>query len=168
MSSKILKALMQLFAVIAKVENHDPNEGDASIIRKLLERQLNRTLVEEYLQLYFQHLDKFRTRNISASSTKVLRICIEINKEQQLSQRERVIIVIRLFEFLYSTGGKISKIELEFIDLVAGAFKVDQNEYLGIKEFVSDDVINADNPLLLHIHSGSKKFKDAKEILDRS
>ena len=58
MSSKILKALMQLFAVIAKVENHDPSEGDATIIRKLLERQLNHTLVEEYLQLYFQHLEK--------------------------------------------------------------------------------------------------------------
>lgn len=165
MSSKILQALMQLFAVIAKVENHEPTEGDAAIIRKLLERQLNASLVEEYLALYFQHLDKFRKRNIASSSTKVLRICSEINKEQQLSQKERVIIIVRLFEFIYSNGGAVSEIELEFVDLVAGAFKVDPNEYAAIKVFVSEEGAHADNHLLLHIHSGSKEYKEAKEIL---
>jgi len=165
MSSKILQALMQLFAVIAKVENHEPNEGDASIITKLLERQLNAALVEEYLALYFQHLEKFRKRNIASSSTKVLRICSEINKEQQLSQKERVIIIVRLFEFIYSNGGAVSKVELEFVDLVAGAFKVDPNEYEAIKEFVSDDAEKADNHLILHIHSGDKSYKHAEEII---
>lgn len=165
MSSKILQALMQLFAVIAKVENHEPTEGDAAIIRKLLERQLNETLVEEYLALYFQHLEKFRKRNIASSSTKVLRICSEINKEQQLSQRERVIIIVRLFEFIYSNGGVVSKIELEFVDLVAGAFKVDPYEYEAIKEFVSEDAEKADNHLLLHIHAGERKFNIAEQII---
>ena len=129
MSSKILKALMQLFAVIAKVESHGPSEGDVAIIRRLLERQLNYTLVEEYLLLYTQHLDKFRKRNISSSSTKVLRICNDINKEQQLSQRERVIIVVRLFEFLYSGSDTVSEVEIEFVDLVASAFKVYPTEF---------------------------------------
>ena len=165
MSSKILKALMQLFAVIAKVENHEPSEGDASIIRKLLERQLNYSLVEEYLALYFQHLEKFRKRNISSSSTKVLRICDEINKEQQLSQRERVIIIVRLFEFIYSNGASVSQVELEFVDLVADAFKVDPSEFSAIKEFVSDKATEADNHLLLHVHSGATKFKKAQEII---
>lgn len=164
MSSKILQALMQLFAVIAKVEEHEHTEGDVSIIQKLLERQLNEALVEEYLALYFQHLDKFRKRNISSSSTKVLRICSEINKEQQLSQRERVIIIVRLFEFLYSDGA-VSKVELEFVDLVAGAFKVDPYEYEAIKEFVSDDAGKADNHLILHIHSGERKFNIAEQIV---
>ena len=165
MSSKILAALMQLFAVIAKIDNGSENSSDITILRRLLERQLNQDLVNVYIEQFFQHLEKFRSRNIASSAVKVLRICSEINDEQQLNQRERIIIVGRLFEFIYSINSENLKELEEFVELVASAFNVDPYEFDALKCFVSNDSAKIDHPLFLHIDNGEKSFKQAKQIV---
>lgn len=165
MSSKILAALMQLFAVIAKVDQKGSGGSDITIIRRLLERQLNQELVEVYLNQFFEHIEKFRNRKIYASAVKVLRICSEINDEQQLNQRERIIIVLRLYEFIYTIqDANLNELE-EFVDLVANAFNVDNYEFIALKNFVSAPSEQIDHPLFLHVHDGNLKFTNSKEII---
>ena len=88
MSEKILKALMQLFAIIARPES---NRSDRrSVVESFLKRELNQELVDEYLRI-FDHYYKLhqekqkvkekRVRRISSSSVRVLKICTEINEE---------------------------------------------------------------------------------------
>ena len=165
MSSKILAALMQLFAVIAKADSKGEVQSNVTIIRRLLERQLNHDLVDVYLSQFYEHIKKIPSRKIYASAVKVLRICTEINNEQQLNQRERVIIVLRLFEFIYTIeDADLHELE-EFVELVANAFNVDPYEFKALKEFVSDKCTEIDHPLFLHIHNGEAKYKEAKQII---
>jgi len=156
---------MQLFAVIAKADSKVDGTSNVSIIRRLLERQLNQDLVQVYLDQFHEHIKKFPNRKIYASAVKVLRICSEINDEQQLNQRERVIIVLRLFEFIYTIeDANVSELE-EFVELVANAFNVDNHEFQALKAFVSEEATKIDHPFFLHINNGETKFSESKNIV---
>ena len=54
MSERILKALMQLFAIVAKVDGITNTGRD--IVQAFLKQQLNQELVDEYLKLFDQFL----------------------------------------------------------------------------------------------------------------
>ena len=60
MSEKILKALMQLFAIIATPDSH--SEDRKTVVESFLKRQLNQELVKEYLKVfnayYVEYQDK--------------------------------------------------------------------------------------------------------------
>ena len=59
MSEKILKALMQLFSIVANVK--DISKNSREIVQAFLEQQLNQELVHEYLLLFDQFLEKQNT-----------------------------------------------------------------------------------------------------------
>ena len=141
MSEKILKALMQLFAIIARPES---NEGDRrTIVESFLTRQLNKELVQEYLKdfdsYYKTHQEKHRAKNkvrtvLSASSVKVLKIGTEINEE--LTQNQKIIVLFQLLEFSSSEAGSISEQELEFIKTVSETFNIYPTEFSELRDFV--------------------------------
>jgi ABC transport system ATP-binding/permease protein len=88
MSERILKALMQLFAIIARPESNA--EERRSVVGLFLKQQLNKELIEEYLKVFDHFYDVYqekqsdtalRKKRIAGSSVKVLKICTEINKE---------------------------------------------------------------------------------------
>ena len=91
MSSGILKALMQLFAIIAREAESDGQSGQGrEVVAVFLRRQLNQSLVDEYLQLFDEQVEgagqkegKRKAKRTSLSSVKVLRICTAINEESQ-------------------------------------------------------------------------------------
>ncbi|MBI4648371.1 MAG: ATP-binding cassette domain-containing protein, partial [Bacteroidia bacterium] len=89
MSERILKALMQLFAIIA------PPESNAA---------------------------------------EVLKICMAINEE--LTQKQKIVVLVRLFEFIKSDFGEITGQELEFVEAVSDTFHIPKEEYKRIKAFV--------------------------------
>ncbi len=160
MSEKILKALMQLFAIIARPES---NRADRrTIVESFLKRQLNSELVQEYLKAFdefyriFQEKGKEvgkRNVRISSSSVRVLKICTEINEE--LAQPQKLIVLFQLLEFVNSDiSGEISDQEMEFINTVAESFNFLTQEYTNLREFVlfpferipaSDQVLVIDN-----------------------
>ena len=101
MSEQILKALMQLFAIVARPESN--TEDRRTVVESFLKRQLNQELVEEYLKIFDDYYNLYqnkqkdknsRRRQISASSVKVLKICTEINEE--LAQPQKFIVLIQL------------------------------------------------------------------------
>lgn len=139
MSESILKALMQLFAIIATPQNNAVDRR--SIVESFLMQELNKELVEEYLKLYEelyqqhqkkQDSGKRRKKVTAASSVKVLMICTVIN--QELTQKQKFIVLIRLLEFI-NTDKTITEQELEFVVTVAETFNISKNEFDALKEF---------------------------------
>lgn len=140
MSERILNALIQLFALVSL-----PRREAASrrgVVREFLAQQLNSQQVEEYLDIfdefYNQHIEKINLsknpdKRRSAVSVKILRITNEINAE--LSYYQKLIVTIQLLEFL-NIHGEISDIEKEFVDTVALAFNLRDEEYEMLKEFI--------------------------------
>jgi ABC transport system ATP-binding/permease protein len=148
MSEKILKALMELFAIIASPENTGMDRR--SVVLSFLGRQLNQDLVKDYLRIFDAYYEKHQAlhiergeKRIGADSVKLLRICNDINKE--LAQKQKVIVLVQLFEFVKSNGGEISNQEFAFITAVADSFYIPLNEYLLIRDFTLHSFDNIPN-----------------------
>ncbi len=145
MSEAILKAMMQLFALIVDIDEiQEISEKERSIIRAFLSRQLNSELTEKYMGIfenYLQHyhhdaIDKQslrRKKRTSLTAVRILSICEQINEE--LEQRQKIYVIIQLVEYI-AYGIEIRETELEFLLTVANAFNIDEEEYLQILHFV--------------------------------
>lgn len=144
MSERILKALMQLFAIIAKVDG--VTSASRGIVESFLKQQLNIELVEEYLKLFDEFVEQHHqvskrkdgtAKRTSLASVKVLRICTQINEE--LAQKQKVVVLLRLIEFVHSSN-EISEQELEFVQTVSETFNIDPAEFLRMRGFVEQNL----------------------------
>ncbi len=147
MNESILRALMRLFAIVANVNKDGVSVNARQIVESYLGLQLNSTLVQEYLALFDEYLGthhkksedeaKRERKRTSLNSVKVLMICHEIN--EQLEQREKIIVLIRLLEFIHEDNA-VSDKELDFIKTVADTFNISEEEYLELKAFIIDGI----------------------------
>lgn len=161
MSERILKALMQLFAIVANVGRDDSNSR--TFVKQFLEEQLNTDLVNQYLVIYDQYYEeqnkkreglKARKRT-SLNSVKVLKICIEINKE--LAQKQKIYVLVQLLEFIHENNNDTQQ-ALEFVDTVSETFNIDSSEYHLVKDFVKSGVNEIDkNENILFINPNNKE-----------
>jgi ABC transport system ATP-binding/permease protein len=154
MSEQILNALMELFAIIARPEG-DGNDR-RSVVESFLIRQLNQELVSDYLDVFDAYYSKHQAlqsergnRRIGPNSVKVLRICNDINTE--LTQKQKFIVLIQLFEFVKADQRDISDQEREFIEVVAESFHITKEEQNQLKEFTTNsfDIIPPYHELLV-------------------
>lgn len=145
MSEKILKALMQLFAIIARPESSVDDRR--AIVESFLIRQLNKELADEFLQVYDNFVKKFSeedekksqkaSRVLSRRSVRVLKICTTINEE--LTQQQKVVFLIQLLEFIKSDADVATGQEMEFVTTVSETFNINAEEYESISQFVLND-----------------------------
>jgi ABC-type multidrug transport system ATPase subunit len=168
MSEKILKALMQLFAIIAKVDGVTVN--GRNVVQVFLKQQLNQDLVDAYLRLFDQHLEEQPERKRTVDPTKkrasvkdsvrVLLICTQINEE--LTQKQKIIVVVRLLEFI-KANGILSPQEIEFINTVASTFNVEDNEYTALMNFcLHSNADHSDSEDILIIDNNKENASGAK------
>ena len=158
MSEKILKALMQLFAIVANVGRDDSNTKE--FVSQFLNEQLNPELVNEYLFVYDKYYNeqnkkregaKARKRT-SLNSVKILKICDEINKE--LAQKQKIYVLVQLLEFIYLNNNDTDQAS-EFVETVADSFNINLIEYKLIKDFVSlpeGEIQKTEHLLLINNH----------------
>jgi ABC-type multidrug transport system ATPase subunit len=140
MSEKILKALMQLFAIIARPQSDDSDRR--TVVEAFLRRQLNEELLKEYISVFDSFYNEAREKQKksarrkrhSAVSVRVLKIATQIN--DQLTQDQKIIVLVQLLEFCKSGSNSISDEELEFILAVAEYFHLDKDEVDLLKSFV--------------------------------
>ena len=178
MSEQILKALMELFAIIARPKESTINGSDRRIVvESYLRRILNQELIDGYLEIfdhfYARHQSLVNSRGekrIGPDSVKILRICDQINKE--LTQKQKLIVLIHLFEFVNSNNAEISNQEFEFIKTVADSFHIEKEEHDLVRDFTIKETGNcpeSNNLLVVSseektakrniIHIFSKQFK---------
>jgi ABC transport system ATP-binding/permease protein len=178
MSERILKALMQLFAIIARVEDED-QEGETGaqgggrrIVEIFLKSQLNQELVDEYLKLFDEYLEAHQGKSqkkdgarkrTSVNSVKVLRICTQINEE--LAQKQKIIVLVRILEFI-NENQAVTEQEVEFAKTVAETFNISEDEFNKCKTFIQnrEEEIEEGSHLLYINNQKDSTFNEAKHI----
>lgn len=160
MSERILKALMQLFSIVS--ESEEVSANSRKIVETFLKQQLTQKLVEEYLALYDKFIDeknkksdgKRRKKRTSVNSVKVLLICTQINEE--LEQRQKIIVLIRLLEFIFANKDATEQ-ELEFVQTVSDTFNIPKEEFDLCFAFVKNKVDEKiDSPSALVVDNNEK------------
>ncbi|MEE4196489.1 MAG: ATP-binding cassette domain-containing protein [Bacteroidales bacterium] len=172
MSEEILKALMQLFAIIAK-QDEGVESNEREYVKNFLTQQLNDEAVPEYLALFDEKAgftgeksEKSGNEKVKLTSVKdsvrILGICKKINKT--LTQKQKVIVLVRLFE-LVNADRKFSEQRMAIINTVAEVFKLTKEEFLSIESFViNNDLAELDNSSNLIINDQEDQCKNAKHV----
>ena len=167
MSERILKALMHLFAIIARPESNE--EERKQVVGEFLKQQLNTEQVEEYLKVFEQYYRIYQAKqsrkgkkkkSIAVSSVKVLKICNEINKE--LTRKQKVIVLYNLLEFIKSDFDEVTEQELEFIKTVSDEFFIPEDEYKRLKGFVLYEFSQIPNSTRMLLVDSNKDFNHPK------
>ncbi|TNF46167.1 MAG: ATP-binding cassette domain-containing protein [Bacteroidetes bacterium] len=152
MSERILRALMQLFAIIAQVDDANSDSSDEvnvvsssksiRIIESFLKSEIRDTSIKKYVELFNKYLNTLHSKQsrkdgekkrTSLNSVKILRICTQINEE--LTQKQKIIVLIRIIEFIQSNED-VTEQEIEFVNTVADSFNIDKDEYDLITDFI--------------------------------
>ncbi len=167
MSEEILKALMQLFAIIAK-QDGGLGASEREFVESFLKQQLNEEAVQEYLALFDSFVgpagEESNGKKLTAvkDSVRVLGICKKINKT--LTQRQKVVVLVRLFE-LVNADRKFTEQRMAIINTVSEVFKLSAEEFTDIERFVvATDLESLDRSSILTIDSGSYRPLHGKHI----
>ena len=147
MSEEILKALMELFAIISK-QDTGSNALHREFVSTFLTSQLSKNKVEEYLLLYDVILnkpDKNEHKEVTKltsvkDSVKILAICRKINKT--LTQKQKIVVLVRLYELVKSDNSLTAQ-RAQIINTVSTVFRIDVQESKLIESYVLDDNPNS-------------------------
>lgn len=175
MSESLLKALMQLFALISDIRDESEISGrEKNIVRSFLSRLLNTELVEKYMRFFDECLKLFYSNGNTEAvafgermdeykALRIKNICDDINNEFRIKQK--IYLIIQLIDFI-SYGTEITSRELDFLMTVALAMKIPENEYRNIKSFILDPVskLQEKDNLMLINNLQTVKYKKVKHI----
>jgi ABC transport system ATP-binding/permease protein len=160
MSELILKAIIRLFAVVARQDGVTEQERDQ--IKTFLKEHIAEGMVAYYLSL-FDEYTKPGAHNSQADTRALQQECDEINRG--LTQKQKVIIVLEL-ERIVLADEKVSKREEELMHIICESFKVREEDLVSIRQFVVGQVASElDHEALLIIDAhDDKDFAHAKHI----
>lgn len=171
MSEEILKALMQLFGLIAK-QDGGVEINETEYVKTFLKQQLSADAVEEYFTLFLKFSkdskigkddDEGKVKLTSMKdSVKILGICKKINK--QLNKEQKVVVLLRLYE-LVNADRKFTEQRMAIINTVADVFKLPKEEINAIESYtVNNDLKQLDLPDAMIINDTEQEFEQAKHI----
>jgi len=175
MSEEVLRALMQLFAIIAK-QDEGVEQTQMEYVKNFLQQQLNDEEVKEYFSLFEQYAGLSETNDESDSeedkstrkltsvkdSVRILGLCKKINKT--LTQRQKVVVLARLFEII-NADRKFTDQRMQIVNTVADVFKVSKEEFASIETFViKNEPEDLDDINILIINDKPLKHRFAKKI----
>ncbi|MBI5218685.1 MAG: ATP-binding cassette domain-containing protein [Bacteroidia bacterium] len=170
MSEEILKALMQLFAIIAK-QDGGIEETERTFVITFLKQQLSEEAAKQYIELFDEQTgyNKIKSGNEDEAqltsvkdSVKILGLCKKINKT--LTQNQKVVALVRLFE-LVNADRKFTDQRMAIINTVADVFKISKEEFAAIEAFViKTDAEDFDNADMLIVNDKSADYGACKHI----
>lgn len=172
MSEEILRALMQLFGLIAK-QDGGAETSEEEYVKTFLTQQLSAEAVEEYYSLFLKHAkvsklakDEEGEGKVALTSmkdsVKILGICKKINKK--LNKEQKVVVLVRLYE-LVNADRKFTEQRMAIINTVADVFKLPKEEIASIESYViSDEIEKLDLPDILIVNDKEQSFEKARFI----
>lgn len=163
MSEEILKALMQLFAIISKQEDGGNDEHD-HFVRTFLMNRVSMGSVEVFYEQYVDYKNKQQTTSSKVTSVKdsvrTLAICKRINKT--LDQKQKSIVLVGICEFIYYAESE-SDLRLEIVETIGKVFRIDKQEYNAILSFAAaknlEDILHNEN-LLVYVDAEKQNIQD--------
>ncbi len=139
MSEALLKALMQLFA-LASGEGDITHES-RNIVERFLSQELNKELAQKYLALYDEYKAIYHPQSEGEVTTETLASYKQTVEHattaitQELTQRQKVVVLLRLLEYIYADQ-QISQHESEFLNTVSETFKIEEKEFQDAVAFI--------------------------------
>ena len=170
MSEEILKALMELFALIVK-QDGGMIMDEREYVSAFLNKQLTRETVQEYLALFDEQAGPVREKSAEKESVvpsvrdsvKILGICKKINRT--LNQQQKVVVVMRLFE-LVNADRRFTQQRMNIINTVAEVFKISPEEFAATEQFVkNNEPENLKNPAILILRPGDEECDLCKRMM---
>ena len=162
MSEELLKAIIKLFAIVAKEDEVTSDEREQ--IKTFLNENLSDKLVPGYLKQFEDYADSIIVKkdvDIEEEQRNIESICGEINLG--LTQKQKIVIIVELTGIILADG-EISKREEELVRSIAHAFNVPNEEVGLVKSFVvgsSPDTLDFEQVLIVdnvqeHVNDGFK------------
>ena len=170
MSEEILKALMELFALIVK-QDGGMTANEREYITTFLTKQLTRESVDEYLSLFDEHAGPVNLKLVEKEpavpsvkdSVKIFAICKKINKT--LNQVQKVVVLIRLYE-LVNADRQFTPQRLNIINTVAEVFRISTLEFAATEQFVKNsEAQKLVNPAILMLSPEDEECDYCKKLL---
>jgi len=170
MSEEILRALMELFALIVK-QDGGMIISERDYVSGFLNKQLTRESIKEYLALFDDHAGAVReglaekepVPTSVRDSVKILGICKKINRT--LNQVQKVVVLMRLYE-LVNADRRFTPQRMNIINTVAEVFKISSGEFIATEQFVkNDEPENLKNPAILILTPGEDECEICKRMV---
>lgn len=134
MSEPLLKAILQLFAIVAKEDTVTQQERYQ--IQSFLSDHLNKNTVSHYMDQFDRFSDSLDIPGQTARKEEqelIEQICHRANTE--LTQKQKLVIILELMGVILADG-HISPREQELVQLIASSFNISAEETDLIKAFV--------------------------------
>lgn len=169
MSEEILKAFMELFALIVK-QDGGMLFAEREYVSDFLNKQLTKEDVGEYLALFDSNAGPLNEKSILnenatpsvRDSVKILAICKKINRT--LNQEQKIVVLVRLYE-LTNANSRVSPQRMNIINTVAEVFKISQVEFAAIEQFVkNNDPEKLKNPAIISLYPGNAECELCKKM----
>ena len=173
MSEEILKALMQLFALIVK-QDGGMLSNEREYVLNFLKKQLSPGSVPEYLELFDTNagpLTNIADENDNEppsvkDSVKIFSICKKINRT--LNQSQKVVVLMRLYE-LIDSDKRYTLQRMNIVNTVAEVFKIVKDEFTSIDIFVKLGAVSEpEHPSILKLDNASTCFDCSEEEIELS
>jgi ABC-type multidrug transport system ATPase subunit/uncharacterized tellurite resistance protein B-like protein len=133
MSEPLLKAILRLFAVVAREDEVTHQEREQ--IRVFLDEHLNQLAVESYLTVFDEYVRLLpgRTGELAPEIEGLNELCKDINPD--LTQKQKIVIILELINIVQADG-TISSRETEMLHAIGDNFKISTKEIEAIRTFV--------------------------------
>ena len=146
MSEQILKAILQLLAIVAKEDDLTNDEQKA--IRGFLKETLSQADASQYMKLFGQFVGE-SIASMQQEIEQINQICHRINQEQ--TAQKKMVVVFNLIQ-LIAADGYISERESELVYHIAEKLNVEKRQTDLIRAFVvakENNKINSQNLLII-------------------
>jgi ABC-type multidrug transport system ATPase subunit/uncharacterized tellurite resistance protein B-like protein len=131
MSEQLLEAIIQLFALLARLDG--VGEKERQKILKLLESRLNKEVVDSYMQLF----DRFCSEDLPEGTEDLSQITSLVRKiNGQLTQQQKIVLVSELTQLIYADN-ILSEDENTALQIIGKELKIDDEELKSIQKFVA-------------------------------
>ncbi len=160
MSEEILRAMMELFALIVKQDGGMLQE-EMDFVSAFLTKQLSHQSADEFMGLFLKNAGPLQQKGGKSEpgitsvrdSVRIYNNCKTINKT--LSQEQRVIVLMLCFE-LIDSNKQYTPQRMNIITTIAEVFRISQQEFNSIMRFVKEEERDAfTDPSMLVICAGA-------------
>jgi ABC transport system ATP-binding/permease protein len=160
MSEALLKAILKLFAQVAKEGDVTKQERDQ--ITFFLQEHLSQAAVENYLKQFDDYSKSLAESTVDVHS--ITELCKEINP--QLTQKQKIVIVLELVSIIQADGS-ISANEERLVNAIGESFKISLGDIAAIRQFVlGQTAADLDHDNILIIDSSPKTtFQKARHLV---
>src|SRR5882757_526083 len=133
MSEPVLKAIIRLFAFVAKEDNVTTQERDH--IHAFLEDHLSQSSMERHLVLFDGYAQEASDKLTAAKENETIAlICTSINKE--VTQKQKMVVLLELMSIVLADG-TISVREENLSKIISNQFNINDADLGLIKQFIT-------------------------------